>query len=57
MYFSDKKLNGAIIVIGINLAILASIPAEIKKLNNVVLRIQNTKRFIKYLVTDLLWLD
>jgi hypothetical protein len=51
--FKDKKLKGAITGIGINLAILGSIPAVIKTLRSNVPADQNTIRFNKYLIPDL----
>jgi hypothetical protein len=50
--FKDKKLNGAIKGIGINFAILGSIPAEIKASSNNVPANQNITRFNKYLTPD-----
>ena len=51
--FKDKKLKGAIKGIGINLAILGSIPAVIKTLRSNVPADQKTIRFNKYLIPDL----
>lgn len=51
--FSDKKLAGAIKGIGINLAILGSIPEVIKPLRRSVLSVQKVTRLIKYLTPDL----
>jgi hypothetical protein len=50
--FRDKKLNGAINGIGINFAILGSIPAVINPLRSKVPADQNITRFSKYLTPD-----
>ena len=50
--FKDKKLKGAIKGIGINLAILGSIPAVIKTLRSNVPADQKITRFSKYLIPD-----
>ena len=42
------KLNGAIMGIGINLAIFGSTPVEIKALSSNVLRLQKVIKLIKY---------
>ncbi len=50
--FKDKKLNGAIIGIGISFAIFGSIPAVINPLRSKVPADQNIIRFSKYLNPD-----
>ena len=50
--FKDKKLKGAIKGIGINLAILGSIPAVIKSLRSNVPADQKITRFSKYFIPD-----
>ena len=47
-YLKDMKLNGAIMGIGINLAIFGSTPVEIKALSSNVLRLQKVIKLIKY---------
>ena len=50
--FKDKKLNGAINGIGINFAILGSIPLAIKLFRISVLIDQKTIKFNKNLIPD-----
>jgi hypothetical protein len=50
--FKDKKLKGAIKGIGINLAILGSMPVLIKTLRSNVPVDQKITRFSKYLRPD-----
>jgi hypothetical protein len=50
--FRDKKLNGAMKVIGINFAIFGLVPLEIKAFKNNVLSVQKIMRLVKYLSVD-----
>ncbi len=50
--FKDKKLNGAINGIGINFAILGSIPAVINPLRSKVPADQKMTRFSQYFTPD-----
>jgi hypothetical protein len=50
--FKPRKLNGAIIGTGINLAYFASIPAVIKTLSSNVLTVQKIFRLNRYLTPD-----
>jgi hypothetical protein len=51
--FNDRKLKGAIIGIGINLAYFASRPIVIRDLSKIVPKVQNKVKLIKYLSTVL----
>jgi hypothetical protein len=51
--FSDRKLKGAMIGIGINLAYFASRPIVIRDLRKIVPNIQNKIKLTKYLAPAL----
>jgi hypothetical protein len=48
--FSDRKLKGAIIGIGINLAYFTSKPIVIRDLSKIVPKVQNKIKLTKYLI-------